>query len=486
MPTQPSRNGLPWPGDCRTALALAYLALPNAVFLAGWFVHWAAALGVVALVAVMLPIFNARPRTFEGTTLPQRGLVIVLLLVAAGWTALGGAGHLFFANADWVVRDAVLRDLVVEPWPVLYAEDSGGERVLRAPIAYYLPAALAGHFFGLRVAEFALLAWTTLGVWIVFLIVVDRKDPRRTVLAKLAIIVLFSGMDFLGTILSGWRPGWTSHLEWWAGLFQYSSNTTQLFWVPNHALPGWIAAALIYRRWADPLLVRVLPALLALALLWSPLTAVGILPLAAAAFLAGVASNGIRNSFVPHAWVGALVLGSLIGAFITADSDRILADWIWKFEEDLPGLVFRYLLFIIIEYLLIWRLVVSVHRPPAVLMSGLILALLPFYAFGPSNDLAMRASIPALMVLCLALADAAPRLVSGSSPARLQTVAVFVFALASITPLTEILRALAGPRWSASLERRVVDQTDGSHYLARASNPRLATLLQKRSAGEGR
>jgi len=28
----------------------------------------------------------------------------------------------------------------------------------------------------------------------------------------------------------------TKHLEWWAGRYQYSSMTTQLFWVPNHAL----------------------------------------------------------------------------------------------------------------------------------------------------------------------------------------------------------------------------------------------------------
>ena len=30
----------------------------------------------------------------------------------------------------------------------------------------------------------------------------------------------------------------TSHLEWWAGKYQYSSTTTQLFWVPNHAPRG--------------------------------------------------------------------------------------------------------------------------------------------------------------------------------------------------------------------------------------------------------
>ena len=58
---------------------------------------------------------------------------ILLALLAAAWTALGGAGHLFHANGiDWVPRFAVMRDLVVAPWPPRYG--AGAEAMLlRAP-----------------------------------------------------------------------------------------------------------------------------------------------------------------------------------------------------------------------------------------------------------------------------------------------------------------------------------------------------------------
>src|SRR5215204_3146659 len=33
-------------------------------------------------------------------------------------------------------------------------------------------------------------------------------------------------------------------IERWASIFEYSSQTSQLFWVPNQALTGWLTAAL--------------------------------------------------------------------------------------------------------------------------------------------------------------------------------------------------------------------------------------------------
>lgn len=57
----------------------------------------------------------------------------------------------------------MLVDLVGDPWPATYAID-GVATLLRAPIGYFLPAALVGKLWGLRAAELALLAWTVLGV----------------------------------------------------------------------------------------------------------------------------------------------------------------------------------------------------------------------------------------------------------------------------------------------------------------------------------
>ena len=82
------------------------------------------------------------------------GLALVLCL-------LGGQTHAFFANDDWLIRDAVLADLVARPWPVEY--ERGGEMLFqRAPLGMYLVPALAGKIAGLGVAHLALLVQNTL------------------------------------------------------------------------------------------------------------------------------------------------------------------------------------------------------------------------------------------------------------------------------------------------------------------------------------
>ena len=58
-------------------------------------------------------------------------------------------------------------------------------------------------------------------------------------------------MDIVGLLLTG-NPSVIEtrlcekiHIEWWARFYQFSSFTTQLFWVFNQAVPAWIATLLV-------------------------------------------------------------------------------------------------------------------------------------------------------------------------------------------------------------------------------------------------
>ena len=168
----------------------------------------------------------------------------------------GGTEHWVFANADWHLRDAVLHDLVVGRWPLGYGPLQGQDTLLRAPLGYYLPAALIGKWGGLPRAHFAMAAWTALGATL-FLLQVLSLTPARAgpALTAAAVVVLFSGFDIIGSLfdvphfIAHWDV--TRHLEWWAASYQYSSMTTQLFWVPNHALGGWLTMGLLCRAGGD-------------------------------------------------------------------------------------------------------------------------------------------------------------------------------------------------------------------------------------------
>jgi hypothetical protein len=463
--------------------AIAYLCAPLAIFLAGWYEPWAA-VPLLLCVAYSLKASIA-PAPMPAPTIPNRPSVSrfglgVALLVGAAWTVCGGTGHWVFANADWTVRDAVLHDLVVGSWPVGYGRLGGFESLLRAPIGYYLPAALVGKWCGLGAAHVAMALWTWMGVSLFLLQVLSRLPPRAEVaLLAAALIVGFSGLDIVGDFLhvpqSG--PHWdmTRHLEWWAQHYQYSSMTTQLFWVPNHALAGWLGIGLLWRHRRDVLLTPTLPILTVAVALWSPLAALGLLPF--------VIWNGYRamehersaRLLHPAVWGPALVVGLAVATYLTLDSSRIPRGWA---EATHGGSAAAILEFFLLEAGLIGFAVLWIRRSGEVAIALAVLAVLPLVRFGAANDLVMRASIPSLAVLaigaCFALFDR-----PGAIPKKVLLIGLL--ALGAVTPFQEFARAAVLAPWPIDGESSLIDAACGvppAHYVARLDGQAVTHILR--------
>lgn len=462
------------------ALALVYLALPTILFLAGWIVAplgLAAALALaIVIAAILLP---SRHRWAPG----PGALLLPIVVIASLWTVTAGVGHFIYANPDWLVRDAVLRDLVVDRWPVSYRLD-GIDTLLRAPIGYFLPAAVVGKLFGLRTAAHALFAWTTLGVVLVFAMMLrDRPTPRAAVI-RIVVFVVFSGMDIIGTLAHYDPHALGDHLEWWAFVFQYSSQTTQLFWVPNHALPGWIAVAWLLGR--DLRRLPVAPAVLFVLLvpIWSPLTAIGVAPLVGAALLVRFARDRIRvplRALVD--WkviVPTLVCLFLVYPYLTAGSDRVASgasgDLRWVGEQIVP----RYIEFVLLEFAGFAVLLLRRDRHDALSWAAVVVLLaLPIYRFGPFNDLAMRASIAPLTLIAIRVGTwlSTPRVfVRGAIAAGM---AVVLLGIGAVTPFMEFARVFIEPRWSMNEDAAVPDVTRGTHYLVPSAQPWLQRFVAR-------
>lgn len=461
--------------------ALVYLAFPVLVFLVGWLNWWVGLPIAVLLVLALGSVIRPGRGALEAVSAATLALVA---LTALGWSALGGAGHLFFANFDWLTRDAVLRDLVVGEWPVGYERADGLPMLLRAPIAYYLPAALVGKVLGVAWADMALYAWTALGVALFLAMAVARAEGDGRVVAVLAVMVLFSGMDLVGTVLRG---GLTlaanltplDHLEWWGQRYQYSSNTTQLFWVPNHALPGWLATLLLLRNFEKVEFMRVLPVVVALLPLWSPLTAVGFLPFAAIAFVRHLWIQAPKNWLAVVPVLASISIVAVTGLYLTHGAGAISSGATRVTGEPWWYYVPHHLQFFLLEAGILWLLLMFVRRDMFLWLAGLVLLLLPALSFGPSNDLVMRASIPALVVLALAAANTiqAPAL---ALRRRVLWPIVAVLLLGVPTALTEITRAIVEPAWKPDLTSNVVEKSDGypSHYVTELTGRPLVSLLR--------
>lgn len=378
-------------------------------------------------------------------TLPRRcdhhaGPTFATLLAALGIAALlmllGGEGRFFYANVDWQVRDAVLHDMVRHPWPFVYASGD----LLRAPIGMYLVPALAGKAWGQPGADLSLLMQNSLLLGLLLAIGSTLFEDSRRQLIALAVFLAFSGLDVLGQLKAGHAAGLapTAHLEGW-GPTQFSSTITLAFWVPQHAIAGWTGALAILlwrvgRLGLGPLLM--LPPLIAL---WSPLAAIGCLP-----FIVHAAWHDLRLRRIVPADLALPALATLIALpallYLAAAGDRVGVR-LFPIRPDL------YLLFLTIE-LLPFLLIAFAGRHAR--FGGALLAIatgsllvMPLIQVGWWIDFAMRASIPALAILALHLADG----LGGLWPAsrRRKAALAALLAIGSITGLTEIARALSFP-----------------------------------------
>jgi hypothetical protein len=355
---------------------------------------------------------------------------------------LGGEGRIFYANTDWQVRGAVLRDLVNYPWPFAY--DGPDPKILRLPLGMYLMPAWIGKHFGFAAAEVAQLLQNSALLTAVLALGSTLFATARSRLVALAVFLGFSGMDVIGALLGG-HPIY-GHIERW-NIYQFSSHVTQAFWVPQHALAGWIGA-LFYLLWRDNkapavLMLCVVPLLA----LMSPLAFIGLLPFAAHAALSVVFRRELRVRDITLPLLAVLIsLPSL--AYLTAAADTVGGN-----VEAPP--IFKYLLFELLEvapFLVGVRLAARGDRFGGVtfVIVTVVLLLAPLGKIGEAVDLVMRASIPALAILSMLVADllAAP---ANAAARRGYRVALAAFLIGLATPATEIGRAIFNPPSPAPL-----------------------------------
>lgn len=406
-------------------LLCRFLGLASFWLYAGWAVLTATLFWLATL-----------PRRRDLHAGPTVGTLLTCLGIATLLMLLGGEGRFFYANLDWQVRDAVLHDMVIHSWPFVYASGD----LLRAPIGMYLVPALAGKAWGQPGADLALLAQNGLLLGLLFTLGSTLFEDRQRKGVALAVFLAFSGLDILGQLKAGHAAGLapTAHLEGW-GPTQFSSTITLAFWVPQHAIAGWIGAIGILLWRVGRLGLGALLMLPPLTALWSPLAAMGCLPFITYAFWHDLRHRRIAAADLAlPALATAIALPTLL--YLGSAGDRVGM----RFFPIRPDL---YLLFLTIELLPFLIIAFAGRRAR---FGGALLAVaagsllvMPLIQVGWWIDFAMRASIPALAILALHLADG----LGGGWPAspRRKAALIGLLAIGSVTGLAEIARALTFP-----------------------------------------
>lgn len=428
-------------------LAALYLLAPLVPFAALWLAPIPAVLLLAGVTGALFAL--GRPDLRDRTWVSA---AVIAGVVALAWSLMSGViGHFALPTFDWAKHIAILGDLQRSHWPTTVTSPTlhGGHTFfLRYYLGWYLVPALVGKVLGaawmLRAAEL----WTALGAALALALVIQRFRSIPSRIAAAAGFAAFSGLDLLGGWVTGGivgtpRLGDFTHLDTWSmPPYEYSSNTTSLLWVPQHAIGSWLGVLLVFEATR-----RRRPALLALAvfaaIFWSPFAALGVLPFAV------VAAVRMLRDRVPWRPIGVLAPCGVMGAgalvlvaYLTASAGDIPSSWAWDATQD-PGFPGLYLLFVFFEVVLLFGLATLVGaRPDWMAWTALVsLILIPLIVYGDYNDLSRRASIPGLAVIAMLVLRAAfdPSIDRGRGFVRPSRLLLFVaIGFAAVTPVVEM------------------------------------------------
>jgi len=373
------------------------------------------------------------------------------------WVLISGIGKFAYQNGDHTTRNGLFELLVSSKWPVIIDSPHYDKPIgLIYYIGFWLPPAVIGKCFGLTAGYFAQVIWASIGIFLLYYIV-TVNFVKKAALWPLAVIIFFSGLDVLGKFLLGEDifsilGDNTSHIEWWVSFsnLQYSSITTQLFWVFNQAVPIWLCTVAIITQKSN----RAVVLLFSLTLLYGVLPAMGI-----AALLLFIVGKSIVLAAKQKPF--ALSLRSFIAEHITLENcvgvvialvfvmyysgNFVSQNGNFREWASFGGVFIMALIFFVVEAGVYLAAVAPFHKKNLLFyyVIAMLMFVCPWYIIGIYNDFCMRASIPALVILMCLVIDTLSRSIK-LKKRKLAAVIICLLLIGSITPLHEISRSLSG------------------------------------------
>lgn len=511
----------------------SYIALPFIIFAAG-FLKWYFAIPFTVLTAVAVLFASTEA---DGIEPPKAGkntllkITFVILFITA-MVILSGIGGFVWQNNDHATRNTIFDILTEYSWPPKDITAKGSEVALIYYIGFWLPSALIGKISSLSAGYVFMALWAVCGLFIIWYLLCAVH--KKTVVYPLIIFLFFSGLDIFGyeiataffdpltkTQIGKWAfssgSRFSYHIEWWARYFQYSSHTTQLFWVFNQSIPAWIASLMLLLEKSNRNLVFIM----GLTLLSSTLPFVGLVPIFIwcalcehdAPLLDRPFTHDAKNSFLSLFTYQNVIGGGISGIVsflylkgnissaqastqasasskaVFSASTFLLCLIIWAcftavslffvpgkekklnfsrliypvmafplcfLAAKLPHVKLQYyILFILLEFLILAAVIFpSCKRSSLFTLTLICLMLIPFFTIGKSIDFCMRASVPLLAVLCLLATSALDDYFENGRQA-LAAILCVILMLGALTPVKEIIRTIEATKYEIQTKGKV-------------------------------
>ena len=421
--------------------SLIYIIIPYIIFAFGWLKFPVAI--ILAFLTVIAAFLYAKNLDNKEVYLQNKNLkyFLIVILILFIWCLMSGMGGFGFQNnPDWEKNNAIFHDLFLNKWPVIYKDYS-----LVYYLGYYLPIGFVMKLFGWNIGYLFSFTWGFLGL-ILAIYWLKRLSGSFSPLILL-FFIFFSGLDLLGLIIKFSvfpDPETLSHfkhigcIEWWAGLFQFSSNTTSLFWVPQYAIQGWLLTGLVLNNIQNHNSSRNLLFLWALCIFGVPFIFLAIIPI----IFAGIYKNRggkLKELFSFQNFIAAPFIILVFMAYFTSkafkDPFNAMSDYMQS-----PYFIFTYLIFILMEFGL-YAIVVHKYFKNDVIWNVTLLSmiLMPFVRIGGGNDFVMRGSACYLFIFFIYIIRAVWQ---KSLKKREKAALAIFFLIGAFTPFLEIKRSV--------------------------------------------
>lgn len=418
--------------------AVLYAVIPIIIFFFGWLsILWAAVFSALLLVAGYFFLKSTAKRDGEKTyaVISVKALVIIGA-IAFIWCFMAGQGGFIHQSNDHAIRNALFRDLIKKPWPVTYE----GDMLLSYYIAHWMPPALLGKLFyavtgsvaaGYGAGNVFLLIWSSIGVYIALLLVVILTFSKKNKhpIAAVLLFIFFSGLDIIGTLITGNNDG--VHYERWATFAQFSSVSTCLFWVYNQTIVIWLVTFCIINERS----VKNFAFLGLLALPFGPFPFIGIVMMCIikAIFISvrliknGKTAEAVKSIFSPQNILSCAAI--LPPYYLYYFSNAIMSNEAFYGDnqvdvsfringllvdtaangslKEIVLMVLFYLLFFILEAgvyiaaIMIYNKTKRIKNDPVFICTMAVLLFIPLFKLGAGNDFSMRVSIPPLLYIAV-------------------------------------------------------------------------------------
>ena len=389
-------------------VTLLYLYIPIVIF----FLTWLKPLIGIPCVLISCLIIVAGSSFLKEEAISWKklwGFLTISIVVIVAWSLLSGLGGFFQQSYDWQKHNVLLNDFINKQWPVTY-DFRGKHGVVSYYIAEYILPGAIGKISNFNIAQDFLLLWLVMGLVLLVLNIYEWIGKTNGWILLLIVfgLIMFSPFIYpLSGIYGNWVPTDYHYMgdigEWFSYdlKIQYTSNISLLRFVFPQFVPIatatilWVRNRYNYKTWGT---------ILAPTILYSTFAFIGLGLLMFLVLIYDVINHNTAvnwNKVFNIVNILAIGIAAVMLLYIAANILQPKSDYV-KMKFSFIDFRAHKLGFITFQGAwLIWILLLLKYEKKNLLLyiAGALLFVLPFCEFGAANDLVMRVSIPALMVI---------------------------------------------------------------------------------------